>query len=111
MRFLVDAQLPPVLCGWFEERGSEAEHVSRRLGGQTPDAEIAAYAAGQALVLVTKDDDFALTHPPADYRAGLAPLRQHHQPSVAGMAAGALDVADGEAGGRGGPDRSPVVGE
>ena len=50
MRFLVDAQLPPVLCGWFEERGSEAEHVSRRLGGQTPDAEIAAYAAGQALI-------------------------------------------------------------
>ncbi|HEX8223717.1 MAG TPA: DUF5615 family PIN-like protein [Allosphingosinicella sp.] len=42
MRFLIDAQLPPALCGWFEERGFEAEHVSERLGGQIPDADIAA---------------------------------------------------------------------
>jgi predicted nuclease of predicted toxin-antitoxin system len=33
-----------------------------------PDAEIAACAASEGLVLVTKDDDFALRHPPADYR-------------------------------------------
>jgi predicted nuclease of predicted toxin-antitoxin system len=35
MRFLIDAQLPPALCEWFGQRGSEAEHVSLRLGGQT----------------------------------------------------------------------------
>lgn len=68
MRFLIDAQLPPALCGWFEERGFEAEHVSQRLGGQTSDAEIAACAAAEGLVLVTKDDDFALRHPPGGYR-------------------------------------------
>jgi len=68
MRFLIDAQLPPALCGWFEQRGHEAEHVTQRLGGQTPDVEIAACAAGEGFVLVTKDDDFALRHPPADYR-------------------------------------------
>lgn len=68
MRFLIDAQLPPALCGWLEERGFEAEHVCRRLGGQTPDAEIAAFAAAEGFVLVTKDDDFALRHPPVDYR-------------------------------------------
>jgi predicted nuclease of predicted toxin-antitoxin system len=68
MRFLIDAQLPPALCGWFEERGFEAEHVSERLGGQTPDARIAESAAAGALILVTKDDDFALRHPPGDYR-------------------------------------------
>jgi predicted nuclease of predicted toxin-antitoxin system len=68
MRFLIDAQLPPALCGWFKERGLEAEHVSRRFGGQTPDAEIAAGAVAEGLVLVTKDDDFALRHPPSDYQ-------------------------------------------
>jgi predicted nuclease of predicted toxin-antitoxin system len=68
MRFLIDAQLPPALCGWFAERGFDAEHVTQRLKGQTPDAEIAAFAAAERLVLVTKDDDFALRHPPMDYR-------------------------------------------
>ncbi|MGK6317981.1 DUF5615 family PIN-like protein [Sphingomonas sp. DT-204] len=29
MRFLIDAQLPPALCGWLRERGHEAIHVSR----------------------------------------------------------------------------------
>lgn len=67
MRFLIDAQLPPALCGWFEERGFEAEHVSQRLGGQTPDAEIAAFAAAEGFILVTKDDDFNLRYPPVDY--------------------------------------------
>ncbi len=38
------------------------------LGGQTPDADIAAFAAAEGFVLVTKDDDFALRHPPIDYR-------------------------------------------
>jgi predicted nuclease of predicted toxin-antitoxin system len=68
MRFLVDAQLPPALCGWFAERGFEAEHVTERLGGQTPDAEIAACAARETFILVTKDDDFALRFPPEDYQ-------------------------------------------
>jgi predicted nuclease of predicted toxin-antitoxin system len=68
MRFLIDAQLPPALCGWFAERGFEAEHVTERLGGQTPDVEIAAYAEANGLVLVTKDDDFALRHPPEAYQ-------------------------------------------
>ena len=68
MRFLIDAQLPPALCDWFKERGFEAEHVSRRLGGQTPDADIAACAVAEGFVLITKDDDFALRHPPKDYQ-------------------------------------------
>jgi predicted nuclease of predicted toxin-antitoxin system len=28
MKFLVDAQLPPGLCSWLEERGHEAVHVA-----------------------------------------------------------------------------------
>lgn len=64
MRLLIDAQLPPALCRWFAERGIEAAHVSDRLGGQTPDRDIARYAEAEALVLVTKDDDFLLRFPP-----------------------------------------------
>ena len=41
--------------------------MTRRLGGQTPDADIAACAVAEGLVLVTKDDDFALRHPPGGY--------------------------------------------
>jgi predicted nuclease of predicted toxin-antitoxin system len=68
MCFPVDAQLPPALCGWFAERGFEAEHVTARLSGQIPDAEIAAFVSAEGFVLVTKDDDFALRHPPGDYQ-------------------------------------------
>lgn len=68
MRFLIDAQLPPVLCAWFRERGFEAEHVTERLGGQAPDVEIAARVAQESLVLITKDDDFVLRFPPDDYQ-------------------------------------------
>ena len=68
MRFLIDAQLPPALCGWFEEQGCAAEHVSAGLGGQTPDRLIAAYAAEGGWTLVTKDDDFRLRFPPVSYQ-------------------------------------------
>jgi predicted nuclease of predicted toxin-antitoxin system len=64
MRLLVDAQLPPALSDWFNERGYEAAHVRDELGGQTPDREIAAYVEQYGLILVTKDDDFLLRYPP-----------------------------------------------
>jgi predicted nuclease of predicted toxin-antitoxin system len=51
MRFLIDAQLPPALCGWFEERGFSAAHVNECLGGQTPDRDVAAYAITNQCVL------------------------------------------------------------
>lgn len=68
MRLLVDAQLPQALCIWFNEHGHEAEHVRDMLGGETPDREIASYAELHGLVLVTKDDDFILRHPPDQSR-------------------------------------------
>ena len=67
MHFLIDAQLPPMLCTWFHEQGHTAEHVSEVLGGQTPDREVAKHAAMNGLIRVTKDDDFVLHHPPTDY--------------------------------------------
>ena len=68
MRLLVDAQLPPALCDWLRERGYEAEHVTAALGGETPDRDIARHVEEHAMVLVTKDDDFRLRHPPVRSR-------------------------------------------
>lgn len=68
MHFLVDAQLPPALCRWLNERGFEAEHVGAALGVAAPDREVARYAEANGRVLVTKDDDFALRFPPSRYR-------------------------------------------
>ncbi len=62
MKFLIDAQLPPALCGWIEQRGCEAIHVTNCLSGETPDAEVAAYAVRSSLVIITKDDDFGIRH-------------------------------------------------
>jgi predicted nuclease of predicted toxin-antitoxin system len=62
MKFLVDAQLPPALCGWIEQRKHEATHVAECLAGETPDVAIAEYAVRESLILVTKDDDFGMRH-------------------------------------------------
>ncbi len=64
MRLLIDAQLPSALCARFGERGVEAAHVRDTLGGQALDREIADHVEQFALVLLTKDDDFLLRHPP-----------------------------------------------
>lgn len=58
MKFLIDAQLPPGLCRWFEARGFEAEHVVNSGLGAASDFAIANYAEMQDLILVSKDDDF-----------------------------------------------------
>lgn len=62
MNFLIDAQLPPALCHWIEEKGHAAVHVAHVLSGETPDADVARYAAHQGCILVTKDDDFSFRH-------------------------------------------------
>jgi predicted nuclease of predicted toxin-antitoxin system len=58
MKFLIDAQLPPALCGWLEERGHEAVHVSEVGLTGASDAEIAARAEADGAILMTKDEDF-----------------------------------------------------
>jgi predicted nuclease of predicted toxin-antitoxin system len=68
MKFLVDAQLPPGLCRWLEARGHSAVHVVEVLAGETPDREVAGYAAANDLILISKDEDFLTRYPPADYR-------------------------------------------
>lgn len=60
MRFLVDAQLPPTLARWFEERGHVAGAV-RDLGlRDAKDSVIWDLAIHDGWVIVTKDEDFAV---------------------------------------------------
>lgn len=61
MKFLIDAQLPPALCGWLEARGHEAEHVGP---GAVPDGMIADPAEAEGLILISKDEDFRLLRLP-----------------------------------------------
>ena len=68
MNFLIDAQLPPGLCGWLAARGHEAMHVTEVMPGETPDRDVAAYATAKQMILMTKDDDFLTRHPPVDYQ-------------------------------------------
>ena len=59
MRFLIDAQLPPLLCQFFVERGHDAAHVFESFEHDSADAIIFEHARTTAAVVVTKDEDFA----------------------------------------------------
>jgi|CXWL01.1.fsa_nt_gi predicted nuclease of predicted toxin-antitoxin system len=58
MRFLIDAQLSPVLADWLRSLGHDAEHVADVLGQMAPDREIVARAKAIASIIVSKDHDF-----------------------------------------------------
>jgi len=59
VRFLVDAQLPPVLTAWLREAGHEAEHIEDVGLREADDRPIGAYALKVGAIIVTKDEDFA----------------------------------------------------
>jgi len=60
MRFLVDAQLPPVLARLLEARRHTAEHVFDLGMAAADDQLIWDYALAIGAVILTKDEDFAL---------------------------------------------------
>ena len=59
MRFLIDAQLPPVMARWLEESGHQAEHLEDAGLRDAEDRAVWAYALRVGAVVVTKDEDFA----------------------------------------------------
>ena len=76
MKFLIDADLPRRSVELFCRYGHEAAHVSDMGLGAASDAEIAAYARGQRLCLVTGDFGFAdVRNYPPDQYAGLVVLQ------------------------------------
>jgi predicted nuclease of predicted toxin-antitoxin system len=66
--FLVDAQLPPALCGWLVSKGYLATHVTMWRSGDVPDTDIAAHCAEDGLILVSKDEDFCIHVQLLDFR-------------------------------------------
>lgn len=64
MKFLVDAQLPPALCGWLHQRGHDAEHVTALGLGAASDAAVVARAIQDEAILVTKDEGFVVLRLP-----------------------------------------------
>lgn len=59
MRFLIDAQLPPLLCQFFVERDHDASHVFETFKHDADDGIIFQHARATRAVVVTKDEDFA----------------------------------------------------
>jgi predicted nuclease of predicted toxin-antitoxin system len=60
VKFLVDAQLPPLLAAWLSKRGHEAFAV-RDIGlRDADDLIIWNWAASEQAIVVTKDEDFSL---------------------------------------------------
>ncbi len=59
-RFLVDAQLPPALAGWFVQRGHHAEHVMELGLAGASDKTIWQRAQETRASIITKDEDFFL---------------------------------------------------
>jgi len=59
MRFLVDAQLPPLVAEILRERGHDAIHTrSLLLSNRTPDGDILDICETEERILLTKDLDF-----------------------------------------------------
>jgi predicted nuclease of predicted toxin-antitoxin system len=60
VRFLIDAQLPPDLASLFVSFGFEAVHVLDVGLLHATDNQIRVYAIREKMVIVTKDEDFAI---------------------------------------------------
>lgn len=59
MRFLIDAQLPPIMARWLEDAGHQAEHLEDVGLRDAEDGVVWAHALRVGAVIVTKDEDFA----------------------------------------------------
>jgi predicted nuclease of predicted toxin-antitoxin system len=63
MTFIVDAQLPNLLCEILTKAGITAIHVDAlQDGDETTDKAISQYADDHDLIVITKDTDFYYSH-------------------------------------------------
>ena len=58
MKFLVDANLPPLLCAWLRLHRHEAEHLFDRNLLTATDSQIWERCSVENLVIFSKDTDF-----------------------------------------------------
>ena len=59
MKFVIDAQLPPILARWLREQGHGAEHVEDIGLRDADDNQVWIHALSVGATLITKDEDFA----------------------------------------------------
>jgi predicted nuclease of predicted toxin-antitoxin system len=63
MKFLIDAQLPRRMVGWFAAAGCDVSHtLDMPQRNRTPDKDITEFATQDERVLITKDGDFVDSH-------------------------------------------------
>jgi predicted nuclease of predicted toxin-antitoxin system len=63
MKFLIDAQLPRSMCGWFAAEGCDAIHtLDLPDGNRTSDEQLIQCANSDERVVVSKDGDFVNSH-------------------------------------------------
>ncbi|MFD2035079.1 DUF5615 family PIN-like protein [Belliella marina] len=63
MKFLLDAQLPPLFCEILKQKGHHAIHVlDLPNGDESSDMEVANFADRHRLILISKDSDFHHSH-------------------------------------------------
>lgn len=63
LKFLIDAQLPELLCKILASSGIHAIHVnSLPLGDETPDTQITEFSDKNGFTVITKDLDFYHGH-------------------------------------------------
>ena len=70
VHFLLDAHIPRRLCDSLRRHGHECTHTEALPDGNTsPDGIVASWADERGAVVITKDDDFRISHrlghPPA----------------------------------------------
>jgi predicted nuclease of predicted toxin-antitoxin system len=58
VRFLVDENLSPRLCGFFTAERDAAQHVHEVIGSGASDHEVMQYAIDRGAVIITADTDF-----------------------------------------------------
>ena len=58
MRFLVDENLSPRLCGFLTTKGDTAQHVHEVIGSGAGDHEVMQHAIDHGAVIITADTDF-----------------------------------------------------
>lgn len=58
MKFIVDQQLPPLLCDWLVAKGHHADHTLGMYLGKASDEAIADRAKRTGAIIVTRDKDY-----------------------------------------------------
>jgi predicted nuclease of predicted toxin-antitoxin system len=59
MKFIVDEQLPPLLCDWIQAKGYDVVHIlTLGSANSISDSNVKALSMAEKRIVITKDEDF-----------------------------------------------------